>query len=72
MAISYKRFVDSLLQSGSSLSELKRRKVISDFAYRLMLNEEPISLKHVDKICQHLNLSIEQVVEIIPDEETPE
>lgn len=68
MAISYEKFVNMLEQKGTSLNDLKERKVISDFAYRSILNAEPISLKHVDKICQHLNIPIEKVVEIIPDE----
>lgn len=68
MAISYTKFIDLCLTRGLSLNDLKKRGVISDFAYRSIISGEPVSLKHIDKICQHLDLPIEQVVEIIPDE----
>lgn len=72
MAISYENFIEMLLDRGLTLNELKKQKVISDFAYRSILSNAPINLKHIDNICQYLKLPIEQVVEIIPDEETSE
>lgn len=72
MAISYENFISLCLNKGISLNDLRKKGVVSDFAYRSILSGEPVNLKHIDSICQYLKLPIEQVVEIIPDEETSE
>ncbi len=68
MSVSYKKFIDDLLERGISLNDLKKKGVISDFAYRSILNDEPVNLKHIDAICQHLDIPIEKVVYIVRGE----
>ena len=72
MTISYDRFIERLDSKGLSLNQLRLEKVISQYTYEAMINNEPVSLKWIDKLCQHFNVPIESVVEIKLESESPE
>lgn len=67
MAISYQRLKNLIEPKGISLKTLFERGVITHHAYSSISKGKPVSLEHVDSICQYLEVPIEQVVEILPD-----
>lgn len=69
MTISYDKLDKYLSRKGMSVNYLYTNKVITDNAAQNIRKGKPVSLKHIDSICQFLNLPIEDVVEIIPDED---
>lgn len=69
MGISYEKFVDKLESKGLSLNQLRVNKVINQHTYELMKDNKPVRLDKIDDICQYFGISIEDVVEIIPDED---
>jgi len=69
MSVSYRKLISILSKKGYSLNSLVEKGVITDFSSRKISKGEHIDLKHIDSICQFLNLPIEDVVEIIHDED---
>ena len=67
MAISYKKLMNYLDRKGMSVNYLYSQRVITDAAAQNLRKGKPVSLKHIDAICQFLGVPIEQVVEIISD-----
>ena len=64
MSISYEKLHKLLNTKGYSLYALYKKGVISDMASRSINAGKPVSLSHIDSLCQYFNLPIEQIVEI--------
>lgn len=64
MSISYKLLLDYLDRKGLSVNHLYEVGIITDNAAQNIRKGKPVSLKHIDSICNYLNLPIEKVVEI--------
>jgi len=67
MVVSYNRFIKSLESKGITLNQLRLKGVINQHTYERMLRNEPVRLEWIASICRHLNVSIEDVVDIIQD-----
>ncbi|WP_060207063.1 helix-turn-helix domain-containing protein [Sporosarcina koreensis] len=65
MAISYRALVSYLEKRGMSVNTLYEEKVLTSGAATKIRNNKPVSLEVIEAICVHLNLPIEDVVEII-------
>ena len=68
MSVSYDKLRCLIEPKGMSLKHLYNEGVISHHAYRMILKNNYVSLEHIDSICQYLDVPIEDVVEIIPDD----
>lgn len=68
MAVKYNKLHELLSRKGYSIGYLIKHDIIKDFSGRKIRQEEPVDLKYIDAICQFLQVPIEQVVEIIPDD----
>jgi len=72
MSFSYKKFIKRLDSKGMSLNQLRLKKVLTQHAYEAMLNDESVGIDKIDRICQHLKIPIEEVVEIKLEDEPSE
>lgn len=66
--ISYEPLISYLESNGYTVNELKKQKIINATTAQQIRNGDPVSLRIIDRICQYLNLSIEQVVRFEKDE----
>jgi DNA-binding Xre family transcriptional regulator len=69
MGFSYKRLWKMLIDREMKRQELRRILGISGNTIAKMGREEMVSLEVLDKICNYLNCSIEEIIEHIPDQE---
>lgn len=67
MSITYEPFIKYIEKRGLSVNSFVEMEVITDTTARHIRNGRPINIKHIDAICQHLNIPIEQVVRITKD-----
>lgn len=65
--VSYEPLISYLESRGYSVNELTKRKIINSTTAQQIRNGDPISLRIIDRICLHLDLPIEQVVQIEKD-----
>ncbi len=72
MTISYAPLRKYLKENNLSPNKLYESGVITTNTATKINNDIPMRLSTIDGLCQYLKLPIEQVVEIIPDEETSE
>lgn len=67
--ISYKRLNIRLAESGMSKTDLRNKVGISTATLAKFDKGEPVSLSVLEKICLSLDCSIDEVVEILPNQE---
>lgn len=72
MAINYSRLFDLMNTKGLSANALYLKGIITEHTAQQLRKNNPISLKHIDSICQFLRVPIEQVVEITLDDPSEE
>lgn len=63
--VNYEKLVKLLERKGRTVFYLHQEGVISDYAYRHIINNEPINIIHIAAICLYLDVPIEDVVEIV-------
>lgn len=64
LLFSYDKFRKKLERNGLTLNQLKNDGILTDHAYNAMLRGESVGVDKIAKICRHLNLPIQDVVEI--------
>ena len=69
MAVSYDRLWHILIDQHWSKTKLKKKEKISTNAMAKMGKEEPLSMESIGKICALFHCSVDDILEIIPDEE---
>ncbi len=66
--ICYKPLWKTLIDKEIKKTALKDMVGFSNGTLAKMTKDQYVDLKHIDKICQVLNCSISDVIEVIPDE----
>ena len=69
--IIYKDILGKLKEAGYTPARLRKEKIIGEATRSALRNSETVSLKTIDLICQLLHCRIEDIVEILPDKNTP-
>ena len=69
MGFSYKRLLKLLIDREIKKQDLKREVGLSSPTIAKLTKGEMVSLEVLDKICNYLNCSIEEIIEHIPDQE---
>lgn len=69
--ISFKPLRKLLIDRGLTLTDLHREGLFGTSAIGSLKNDRPVSLDKIALICRHLDVPIEEVVEVIRDEERP-
>jgi DNA-binding Xre family transcriptional regulator len=64
--ISYRPLFETLKERNLVISDL-RNTVLHPTTITKIYNNESVSLRKIEKICLHLNVPIEKVVEILPE-----
>lgn len=64
MAISYNKLLAHMDVKGESINSLKNKGVITDYAGRLILNNDYISLKHVESLCVYFDKNFDDLFDI--------
>lgn len=70
MKVSYDRLWKLLIDKKMKKTDLIRWAQISSNVVAKMGKEEPISLESIGKICSLFHCSIDDILEILPDENT--
>jgi len=65
--LSYKPLWKTLINKDLKKTQLVESRILSWTLISRMLNNQPVSLSTVEKICTYLDCKIEDVVEYIPD-----
>lgn len=65
--ISYEPLFHTLIKKGIVMDQLRKDGIISCITIAKFKKHESITLTTVEKICKYLNCSIQEVVELVPD-----
>lgn len=68
MKVSYDRLWKKLIDEKMNKTELMNRAHVSTNIIAKMGKEEPISMESVGKICAVFNCSVDDILEILPDD----
>lgn len=71
MTFTYKPLLEIIEKQGISINQLYEQGVITDHSANNIRKGRPVSISAIANICRYLNVSIDQVVEIIPKAESP-
>lgn len=66
--ISYKPLFKQLIQQDLSKTQFREAVGFSTVTLAKLSKNQPVSLEIIDRICNYLHCSIEDVIEHIPDE----
>ena len=69
MAVSYKKLFKMLIDRNIKKKTLCEKAKVSQGTISRMAKDEPVSMEIVAKICLALDCTLDDIVEIIPDEE---
>ena len=69
MAVSYKKLFKMLTDRDMKKKTLCEKAKVSQGTISRMAKDEPVSMEIVAKICLALDCTLDDIVEIIPDEE---
>lgn len=69
--ITYKPLWKTLIEKDINRTQLRSMVGFSNGTLSRMGKNQYIEMKHIDRICQVLQCSIAEVVEVLPDETTP-
>ncbi len=67
MNFTYSKLDYLLDKKGLSYHSLFKKRVISDNASRNLQAGKPVTIDHLASICNYLHVSIDQVVDVVPD-----
>ena len=71
MAVSYKKLFKLLIDRDMKKKELKELSGIGNSTMTKLANNENVTVEVMAKICNALNCSMDDVIEILPDRELP-
>ena len=69
MAVFYKKLFKMLIDRNMKKKTLCEKAKVSQGTISRMAKDEPVSMEIVAKICLALDCTLDDIVEIIPDEE---
>ena len=69
MAVSYKKLFKLLIDRDMKKKELKELSGIGNSTMSKLANNENVTVEVMAKICNALNCSMDDVIEILPDRE---
>ena len=69
MAVSYKKLFKLLIDRDMKKKELKELSGIGNSTMTKLANNENVTVELMAKICNALNCSMDDVIEILPDRE---
>lgn len=69
MAVSYKKLFKMLIDRDMKKKDFRALTGISSNTVTKLANNENVTMEVLDKICIRMGCSIEEIVEIIPDEQ---
>ena len=69
MAVSYKKLFKLLIDRDMKKKELKELSGIGNSTMTKLANNENVTVEVLAKICNALNCSMDDVIEILPDRE---
>ena len=69
MAVSYKKLFKLLIDRDMKKKELKELSGIGNSTMTKLVNNENVTVEVMAKICNALNCSMDDVIEILPDRE---
>ena len=69
MAVSYKKLFKLLIDRDMKKKELKELSGIGNSTMTKLANNENVTVEVMAKICNALNCSMDDVIEILPDRE---
>lgn len=69
MAVSYKKLFKMLIDRDMKKKDFRELTGISSNTVTKLANNENVTMEVIDKICIRMGCSIEEIVEIIPDEQ---
>ena len=67
--ISYRRFWDTMRQSGESTYTLTKQHRISSSTLDKLRRDKPLTTTTINDLCRILNCRVEDIMEYIPSEE---
>lgn len=68
MAVSYKKLFKMLIDRDMKKKDLKELAGISGNTITKLANNENVTMEVIEKICIHMGCTVDEIVEIIPDE----
>ena len=68
MAVSYKKLFKMLIDRDMKKKNLKDLAGISGNTITKLANNENVTMEVIEKICIHMGCTVDEIVEIIPDE----
>lgn len=68
MAVSYKKLFKMLIDRDMKKKDLKELAGISGNTITKLANNENVTMEVIEKICTHMGCTVDEIVEIIPDE----
>lgn len=68
MAVSYKKLFKLLIDRDMKKKDLKDLAGISGNTITKLANNENVTMEVIEKICIHMGCTVDEIVEIIPDE----
>ncbi|WP_270645290.1 helix-turn-helix domain-containing protein [Merdimonas faecis] len=68
MAVSYKKLFKMLIDRDMKKKDLKDLAGISGNTITKLANNENVTMEVIEKICIHMGCTVDEIVEIIPDE----
>lgn len=69
MAVSYKKLFKMLIDKDMKKKDFRELTGISSNTVTKLANNENVTMEVIDKICIRMGCSIDEIVEIIPDEQ---
>ncbi len=68
MAVSYKKLWHLLLDRDMKKRDLERQAGISEYIVKKLTRNDNVTVEVLDKICKALNCSLDDIMELLPDE----
>ena len=68
MAVSYKKLWHMLLDKDMKKKDLKKVANLTNYAMNKLSRDEDVTTEVIGKICNALNCTLDDIVEVIPDE----
>lgn len=68
MGVSYKKLFKLMIDKEMKKKDLKKQAVIGNSAMAKLSNDENVTIEVLAKICGVLDCTLDDIVEIVPDE----
>lgn len=72
MAVSYKKLFKMLIDRDMKKKDFRELTGISSNTVTKLANNENVTMEVIEKICIHMNCTVDEIVDIIPDDQVNE